>query len=279
MDNNIKIVLTSVLILLETLLESSSSSSSSSDDDIIAVDFLLQEFVKKPKVENFVEDVVDKYLEEQFRQQFRIRRRTCEFLTQRFEMSSHFKKKVDCGGKQEIPDKVQILAFLWFAGNKDSYREVANLFNISTASMFNILIRLLEFFFEVSPNFIKFPATDEEKQRAAAKFKQIAGFPGVIGCIDGCYIYVRKPAGKLRSTYINRHDLLSLTLQGICDAEKRFIDVFVGSPSKIHDARIFQLSFISHDLPDICGTEYHILGDAAYSLRELMLTPYTVKPG
>ncbi|KAH6931312.1 hypothetical protein HPB50_023511 [Hyalomma asiaticum] len=36
--------------------------------------------------------------------------------------------------------------------------------------------------------------------------KQLAGFPGVIGCIDGTYIPMRCPANKIRSTYINRHD-------------------------------------------------------------------------
>lgn len=53
----------------------------------------------------------------------------------------------------------------------------------------------------------------------------------------------------------------SLTLQAICDAKKKFLDVFTGPSSKIHDARIFNLSFISNRLPDICGNEWHILGD------------------
>lgn len=39
-------------------------------------------------------------------------------------------------------------------------------------------------------------------------------------------------------------------------------------PNKIHDARVFNLSFISHTLPDICGNEWHILGDAAYPLKK-----------
>lgn len=52
------------------------------------------------------------------------------------------------------------------------------------------------------------------------------------------------------------------------------MDICVGCSSKVHDARIFALSPISNDLPNLCGGKYHILGDAAYPLREYLLTPY-----
>lgn len=50
----------------------------------------------------------------------------------------------------------------------------------------------------------------------------------MIGAMDGTYINIRCPAGKVRSTYVNRHCGMSLTMQGICDANKFFIDVFLG---------------------------------------------------
>jgi len=65
--------------------------------------------------------------------------------------------------------------------------------------------------------------------------------------------------------------MTSLTLQAICDAKSRFLDVFTGSPS--HHARVFKLSFISNMLPDICRNEWHILGDAAYPLKKYLITP------
>ena len=88
------------------------------------------------------------------------------------------------------------------------------------------------------------------------------------------FLPCRTPAHKIRSTYTNRHDLVSTTLQGICDAHRKFIDVFCGPPSKIHDSRIFQLSSISRTLPETCANVHHILGDAAYLLREYLITPY-----
>jgi len=59
------------------------------------------------------------------------------------------------------------------------------------------------------------------------------------------YIPIRTPAYKIKSTYVNRHDMPSITLQAICDANKIFVDIFTGLPSKIHDAHIFQLFHIS----------------------------------
>lgn len=104
---------------------------------------------------------------------------------------------------------------------------------------------------------------------------KIAGFPKVLGCIDGTFIKVRTPAHKIKSTYVNRHDIPSITLQGICDARKRFIDTFTGIPSKIHDARVLKLSDICDELPGICeGGKYHILGDGAYPIREWLIIPF-----
>lgn len=97
----------------------------------------------------------------------------------------------------------------------------------------------------------------------------------MIGCIDGTYIPTRCPSNKTRSTYTNRHDQVSLTMQGICDAKGRFQDVFTGPPSKVHDARVLRLSVVQEDLPTICKVDkYHLLGDAAYPIREHLLTPF-----
>ena len=73
---------------------------------------------------------------------------------------------------------------------------------------------------------------------------------------------------------MNRHDIPCITLQGICDFNRKFIDVFTGVPGKVHDARVFKLSDISNHLPDICGIRHHILGDGAYSIRLWLLIPY-----
>ncbi|XP_025162269.1 putative nuclease HARBI1 isoform X2 [Harpegnathos saltator] len=130
---------------------------------------------------------------------------------------------------------------------------------------------MMDFLCDIAGNVIKF----SDKENTANEFLQIAGFPKVLGCIDGTFIKVRTPAHKIKSTYVNRHDIPSITLQGICDARKRFIDTFTGIPSKIHDARVLKLSDICDKLPGICeGGKYHILGDGAYPIREWLIIPF-----
>lgn len=96
----------------------------------------------------------------------------------------------------------------------------------------------------------------------------------MIGCIDGTYINMKTPANKIKSTYVNRHDTPALTMQGICDAHKKFIDVFTGVSGKLHDSRIFHLSFINKTIKSIPNKKFHLLGDAAYPLSNYLLTPY-----
>ncbi|KAJ8953440.1 hypothetical protein NQ318_023559 [Aromia moschata] len=151
-----------------------------------------------------------------------------------------------------------------YVGNKSTFRQVSSRFNMSESTFHSICTRLLNFLNDISPNVIKFPNTVEEKQQAASEFARAY-----------CrFSELKTPVGKIKSTYVNRHDLPAMVLQGICSSDRKFIDVFTGIPSKIYDARVFKLSFISDKLPQICGNTYHILGDAAYPIRKWLLTPY-----
>lgn len=208
----------------------------------------------------------------QFRRNFRLPRRACYDLIKQFEKSHFFPFDRHHGGAPAKTPEEHILSFLWYAVNKASIREVAVLFNMADSTQLTVIDRVLGFLVAIAPEVIYFAP---DKEALARDFKKLAGFPNVIGCIDGTYIPVRCPVNKVRSTYINRHDQVSITMQGICDSNRRFQDVFTGPPSKVHDARVLKLSPVQEDLPTLCEiNRYHILGDAAYPIREHLLTPY-----
>lgn len=41
-------------------------------------------------------------------------------------------------------------------------------------------------------------------------------------------------------------------MQGIVDHNKKFIDIFIGYPGSVHDARVLQNSTIFSKLSDLC---------------------------
>ncbi|KAK4030480.1 hypothetical protein OUZ56_023716 [Daphnia magna] len=99
----------------------------------------------------------------------------------------------------------------------------------------------------------------------------ISGFPGVLGCIGSTYIPFRAPANKNKSSYVNHQQQISITLQGICDANGVFLDVFTGPPSRIQDASVYRLSFVYQRLPELCSGDVHLIGDETYPLFDHML--------
>ena len=79
----------------------------------------------------------------------------------------------------------------------------------------------------------------------------------------------------LKETYMNRHDQTAMTLQGICDSKRRFIDVSSGYSRRTHDRRVYNFSDISKQIPAITEQgRFHILGDGAYPLSKWLLIPY-----
>lgn len=64
---------------------------------------------------------------------------------------------------------------------------------------------------------------------------------------------------------------------GVCDNKTRFIDIFVGMPGRMHDARVFRNSTLYIDLMNeenpLLPPRYHIIGDTAYPLLESCMTP------
>lgn len=103
----------------------------------------------------------------------------------------------------------------------------------------------------LAPNIIRYP-TANEKEETAFYYRHEKEFPGVIGATDGSHIRIDKPIEDPNS-YINRKQYFSLHLQGVVNHNMKFIDVFIGYPGSVHDARVFRNSPIHNDLRELCG--------------------------
>jgi len=76
-------------------------------------------------------------------------------------------------------------------------------------------------------------------------------FSSVVGSIDGSHIRIDKPSED-PVAYINRKHYFSIHMQGAVNEQKKFLDVFIGYPGSVHDARVFANSSLAEDLPALC---------------------------
>lgn len=56
-----------------------------------------------------------------------------------------------------------------------------------------------------------------------------------------------------KDSYINRKQFFSIQLQGIVNHEQKFMNVFIGYPGSVHDARVFRESPVYNRLNELCG--------------------------
>ena len=88
--------------------------------------------------------------------------------------------------------------------------------------------------------FVKIPSEDKLKDIVDG-FESFWGFPQAVGAIDGSHIPIIKPA-ESASDYYNRKGYYSVLIQGLVDHRGIFLDVNIGWPGKVHDARVFSNS-------------------------------------
>ena len=63
------------------------------------------------------------------------------------------------------------------------------------------------------------------------------GFPQAAGAVDGTHIPIIRPH-EYHTDYYNRKGFYSLVMQAVVDSNYRFIDLYLGWPGRVHDARV-----------------------------------------
>ncbi|KAK0148041.1 putative nuclease HARBI1 [Merluccius polli] len=78
------------------------------------------------------------------------------------------------------------------------------------------------------------------------EFHRTAGFPSVIGCIDGTHIPITAPSHN--EEYVNRKSIHIIHVQIIRDAAYIISNAEAKWPGSVHDARIYRESNLSKRL-------------------------------
>lgn len=121
------------------------------------------------------------------------------------------------------------------------------------------------------PNYVKFPALAEIR-RVKRLFCSVAGFPGVVGCIDCTHIPIQNPNREGGEHFRNRKGHFSINVQVVSGPGGEIFDIVARWPGSAHDSRIFDNSSVKlkFEHQEIQGI---LLGDSGYAQTRYLFTP------
>ncbi|XP_064081920.1 putative nuclease HARBI1 [Macrobrachium nipponense] len=122
--------------------------------------------------------------------------------------------------------------------------------------------------------FVKFPTNPVEIQRIQVDFSQIAGFPGVVGVIDGTHIKIVAPK-DFEEVYVNSKNFHNINVQVVFYANYLVRNIVAKWPGSVRDSRNLCENglwrrFEEYRIP----AGYYLLGDSGYPCKRWLLTPY-----
>jgi len=179
-----------------------------------------------------------------------------------------------------IPEIVVAVGIRYLSGGK--CLDLKTAYGLSLSSVY----RCRDLFIvavNVSPELdIRMPVTLPEIEKVATEFAAVSTdnlVRGCVGCIDGFLAISKRPtmkesSGHPRSFFSGHYGVYGLNVQVVCDVKCRFLFFGVVAPGKCGDQVAFErtplFEYVKH-LPD----GYYLICDAAYSVGEKMLTPFT----
>lgn len=232
----------------------------------------------KPRSKLFWEETCQGWNERDWVENFRMSKEAFNRLC--VELSPHILKR-DTNFRKAIAVRHRVAITLYWLADTAQYRTIANLFGVGKSTVCGIVKQVCEVIVRILlPRYIYVPRSRQEVQEKIDGFESRAGFPQVVGAVDGCHVPIIGPE-QSPDDYINRKGFHSLILQGLVDFDYRFLDICVGWPGKVHDARVFKNSplfalccartFLPPDMSVmISGVRVPplILGNSAYALSE-----------
>ena len=193
--------------------------------------------------------------------------------------------KKDTRLRKAITVEHRVAVTLWCLATPTEYRTIAHLFGIARSTVCEIVHETVEAIVnKLLGQYIKFP-TGEAQREVIRGFERKWNFPQCVGAIDGSHIPVQAPLLN-HTDYYNRKGWYSVLVQAIVDHRYLFLNINVGWPGSVHDARVFANSAIyaqvkakqilQGDVRKICGQDVppFLIGDSAYPLLPWLLKPF-----
>nr|XP_037276822.1 putative nuclease HARBI1 [Rhipicephalus microplus] len=114
---------------------------------------------------------------------------------------------------------------------------------VATASPSDLTAKTLRSGWLLTTRVVDFPLTTAAKDEAKAEFARRGCIPGVLACVDGTLVAIRKPEGySLADTasFMSRKGYYALNVMIVCNARLRILVVDPRFPGSCHDSWVWE---------------------------------------
>ncbi|CAC5394665.1 HARBI1 [Mytilus coruscus] len=155
------------------------------------------------------------FSDEQLRQRYRFGRETIEFLAN--ELRGELERSTS--KKAALSVERQVMIALRFYGSGSQTQVVGDTMGYDKSTVSRVVSDVTDALVARKEQYIKWP-TEVQKNVNKRAFYDKAGFPNIIGCIDGPHVHIQAPTED-EPTYVNRKGFHSVNVQVICDHQER----------------------------------------------------------
>ncbi|CAC5399721.1 HARBI1 [Mytilus coruscus] len=211
------------------------------------------------------------FSDEQLRQRFRFGRESIEYISDL--LRDDLQRSTSRCTALSVEEQVMIS--LRFFASGSHLHVIGDTMGHDKATVSRVLTKFTDALIAKRDQFIKWPCTPDKLNATKNGFYEKAGFPNVIGCVDGTHVRIQAPEDD-EPSFVNRKGFHSVNVQGICDQNCLFTNVSANWPGSCHDAHVFKTSAVGIHLQDQYTSieQGVVLGDSGYPCRPFLLTPF-----
>ncbi|XP_052761947.1 putative nuclease HARBI1 [Mya arenaria] len=205
--------------------------------------------------------------EDELRRRFRFGRRGIEYLADL--LREDLARETDRSCSLSVEEQVCIALRYYASGS--FMQVVGDTHGIHKSTVCRVVDKVTKDIVKRHKQFIQWPVDEATKRRVKSEFSNIAGFPGVIGYVDGSHVRLIKPSPDQERFYQQKRIPIYK-----CDGRK-FTFINEQWPGSAHDSFIFRTSTLGCHLErNHRGLEDGIvLGDSGKKVRDEILSQKT----
>eukprot|EP00250_Pteridium_aquilinum_P015991 c22876_g1_i1 orf=80-1522(+) len=189
------------------------------------------------------------------------------------------------GRLMSVERQVAIAVMRLATGN--TLKCISQLLGCGLSTVVKIVYKFIASVRQNASSFLQWPSTGDTLARVKDGFLQKHQLPNCCGAIDATHVLMELPSGEPAEVWINRSHTYSMILQAVVDTDLKFLDVCVGYPGSLSDAKCLRessfytkcrngqrLSGAYIQVGDALVAEY-VVGDVEYPLLPWLMKPYT----